>query len=54
MTRVTHDPCVHCIMIVRLENAKKAKNFRHFCGGYRLSPEKERREKEEAKFENAC
>jgi len=33
---------------------RKAKIFRHFCGGYRLSPEKERREKGIESFEDAC
>ena len=54
MTQCVHDSCVHCNVIVRLEKCKKAKIFRQFCGGYRLSPEKERREKENQKFEDAC
>ena len=33
------------------QKCKKAKIFRHFCGGYRLSPEKERREKRIEVFE---
>ena len=48
MTRV-------CIVMWSYDSKKaKKQKFSVNCGGYRLSPEKERREKENQKFEDAC